>query len=78
MSATDGRDFVLRLGPLDARTAAWMPASRDNAVALIDCGPAIRRTMRAFSPSPYCIASSSSSPPKPDPLPGNREGKGFI
>ena len=24
MSATDRRDFVLRLGPLDAATAAWM------------------------------------------------------
>ena len=41
MSATDHRDFVLRLGPLDAATAAWV---------LDFCGHLQQAIWRAYGP----------------------------
>ena len=67
MSATTHRDFVLRLGPIDAATAAWV---------LDFCGHLQHAIWRAYGDEidAHCAATDSEQPiygPLP-PTPSNK------
>ena len=69
MSASNGRDFVLRLGPLDAATAAW----------LIDfCGRLQRELWRTYGDQveAYWMATDPQQPlsgPLRPPTPSRKQ-----